>query len=157
MTADRFHRFLWSRSRNNQPTLSIYPPLLPHSNTLEMRFRESWNELDILPSILVLFLRAFVPCVYSLSLSFSLYLRTRIRIIFGARCILRFLLKWLSFVFCLLQFNISFEQRFMYIYIYVRIVLESFLFVIFPYFFFLKQSSSAKQYTLLERLCARSS
>lgn len=75
------------------------PPSSFHSNTLEMRFRESWNELDILHSILPAISTCFVPRVHFPSISVFQFAYTRARVVFEAQCILRAIVKWLSFVF----------------------------------------------------------
>lgn len=109
----------------------------------------------------------FVPCVHFLSL--SLFLPLFLSFFLFAqkgksyiRSTMYFTIprKMIIFRFCLPQFNISFEQRFIHIYIYI----ESFLFVIFIlhiiFLLFFKKSSSGEEVhvsTKLERLYARSS
>lgn len=83
MTADRFHRFLWSRSRNNQLfPFPIYPPLSLPSPSIRTRWKWDFANLEtnlifFIP-FFVLFLRPistfFVSRVhFPLSLSLSAY------------------------------------------------------------------------------------
>lgn len=130
MTADRFHRFLWSRSRNNELfPFPIYPPL-----PLPIRTRWKWDFANLETNLIFsapfscYFYVLCSLCTLSLSLSFflsfslSFCLRKRVRVIFGAQCILRFLVKWLSFVFVYPNL-ISRSSNGLYIYIYIyRIV-----------------------------------